>query len=325
MTSLISSRLGVDASAICLIPQTAQISPKEQRTVLRRLHPNVFCNKKIDFIQSISPYVMILFLYFNYSRIDRHFDEICKGESGAETSLISESAKVALIFGFYLLCAKTAEFLTDQFDLYRINKIIDIDPRFQNLVLLLPSPIEQKLVTNSSLLKENIERAHLVFKKIDEMGIYIRNNPLRNNKMGYCKKKDYEWVSTVNKLRAAYSSDLKIYAAEIEKAKTGHCEECAILIKVYAEKMFPDMGVDLFMIKGGDHLFPVIGRKTQTEKRGLFNPESVVCDYWTGAIFPATEAQERLLACTGLRASTPGPYPVVQKFNPNLYEVVKSP
>lgn len=78
--------------------------------------------------------------------------------------------------------------------------------------------------------------------------------------------------------------------------KLGNCEEYANVLARQLMEMQPGSFIETYYIANGDHRFTVLGRAAKSDSS---NPETwgesaVICDAWTGEVYPASEAWERL-------------------------------
>ncbi|MHB1949821.1 MAG: hypothetical protein ACYCQI_17120 [Gammaproteobacteria bacterium] len=91
----------------------------------------------------------------------------------------------------------------------------------------------------------------------------------------------------------------KIHKALVKFAiqhKLGNCEEYANVLAKQLMEMQTDFRIETYCIANGDHRFAVLGRDAKSDP---LHPETwgesaVICDAWTGEVYPAGEAWERL-------------------------------
>jgi len=58
----------------------------------------------------------------------------------------------------------------------------------------------------------------------------------------------------------------------------------------------PELRAELFYLEGGNHVFLVLGRNPSSDpsKYKEWGGEAVICDTWSGKVFPASEIESKL-------------------------------
>lgn len=106
------------------------------------------------------------------------------------------------------------------------------------------------------------------------------------------------------------SLDVEIKAEEAIKSKIGTCEDFAKVAWYFLKEKEIAVAADLWRIQNGDHIFLVIGK----------GDDRVVCDAWSGKIYPFTAIEQELKAfrCIGYQNTSLN---VCTFFNSKVHEV----
>ena len=102
------------------------------------------------------------------------------------------------------------------------------------------------------------------------------------------------------------------YMKEILKYKIGNCEELSLV------GLFQDKNILCVHILHGDHVFLIVGSKTQnpSDYKNL-GPDAVICDPWTGREYSASMLEEYLFSYAGGVKFNEVLYTKVKKFSPS--------
>lgn len=79
--------------------------------------------------------------------------------------------------------------------------------------------------------------------------------------------------------------------ADCKKFSIGNCYELALMALDYMIRNHPHVNAEVYSISGGDHVFLVIGRKSDSDpaKPETWGDEAYICDPWSNNVYPAKE------------------------------------
>ncbi|MEI8125954.1 MAG: hypothetical protein WCG42_09370 [Parachlamydiaceae bacterium] len=79
--------------------------------------------------------------------------------------------------------------------------------------------------------------------------------------------------------------------ANCKKLAIGNCHELAQMALHYMITEQPDVNAEVYYIKGGDHVFLVVGRKIKSapHRPDTWGDEAYICDPWSNNVYPANE------------------------------------
>jgi hypothetical protein len=130
--------------------------------------------------------------------------------------------------------------------------------------------------------------------------------------------------TSLDLVREKNSSDksLKSNVEKIIKYKTGNCDEMSKVGYYVARDNAP---VEIVKIRGGDHIFLIIGRNQASQLSDYKNwgSQAAICDVWTGAYYPASEIEKYLLDYVELMRWDNMQWTVVRNFNPAIQTIAK--
>jgi hypothetical protein len=134
-----------------------------------------------------------------------------------------------------------------------------------------------------------------------------------------CNRKcEYEYLLfKENKL--ANSFERRIQKAKCcKRTFVGNCTETATAAFLYLlKKRRPNLKVDIFYIKKGNHAILVIGRdwNSNPDDPATWGPNAIVVDVWARKIYPASQISNFLEDFTGVDSLS---QPILKKFDPSV-------
>lgn len=86
----------------------------------------------------------------------------------------------------------------------------------------------------------------------------------------------------------------------------GNCHELAVMALKYILDNEPKIDAELFRIKGGDHVFLVVGRNNNSNTRDplSWGENAYICDPWSDKVYPAKEYKSQLSNYEGVTRTT---------------------
>ena len=83
--------------------------------------------------------------------------------------------------------------------------------------------------------------------------------------------------------------------ADCKKFSIGNCHELALMALDYMVRNQPRVNAEVYSIKGGDHVFLVIGRANDSDPRKpeTWGDNAYICDPWSDAVYPAKDYLEK--------------------------------
>lgn len=79
--------------------------------------------------------------------------------------------------------------------------------------------------------------------------------------------------------------------ADCKKFSIGNCHELALMALDFMIRNKPEVNAETYSIKGGDHVFLVIGRNKDSDplKPETWGDDCYICDPWSDSVYPAKE------------------------------------
>lgn len=74
----------------------------------------------------------------------------------------------------------------------------------------------------------------------------------------------------------------------------GNCYEMSAIVKYFFLKFYPEKALFVELVDFGNHVFVVIGRKHESPCYKDWAEEAVICDPWSGEVYPAAMIPEKL-------------------------------
>lgn len=158
--------------------------------------------------------------------------------------------------------------------------------------------IEDFTTDNNNVLARNLTLSREIIEFVGKRVIFSDTYPNRQS-FGFIINNF--WITTFYQLRC-YVREVPGTKSlnRVETTKAGNCYEMANLGLLYPSG---SVNVELFELKDPcDHIFLVVGRdpKTNPENPSEWNPETVICDPWAQAYYPASRYTEFLMNYKGL-------------------------
>lgn len=107
------------------------------------------------------------------------------------------------------------------------------------------------------------------------------------------------------------------------KYKCGNCHEFSCAVVHYLRKLDPGLGAEMVRIANGDHVFVVIDRKPDSEIKNVaqWGESAVVCDAWSGDVYPADQLPFKLMCFDRIRYKDNGSLNILNTFNPRFHRL----
>jgi hypothetical protein len=126
--------------------------------------------------------------------------------------------------------------------------------------------------------RKNIRAANLNFR-------FKTKNPRKDG-----SKKIKSYISD-----EGYKETVLSEAHRTKEYGVGNCHELAYLAKHHLMENHPELtSAEVFYCKGGDHVFLVIGRGTKSNNYQDWDENAVICDPWSGDVYPATHIPQMM-------------------------------
>jgi len=96
---------------------------------------------------------------------------------------------------------------------------------------------------------------------------------------------------------STFSKKNLIAIAEVaEECNIGTCLEMSAVAFKHSIQNKPGLQAELFFLEGGNHVFLVLGRTPSSDpsKYKEWGGEAVICDTWSGKVFPASDIESKL-------------------------------
>ncbi|MCH9625889.1 MAG: hypothetical protein S4CHLAM123_10740 [Chlamydiales bacterium] len=189
----------------------------------------------------------------------------------------------------------------------------------------------QNLKFGSSELHQNLESAQKIIKQVQDTIFYSSNYPQRSKVIRKFSKQG----RADSIFRALYEDEIKVGRKKLQyvrqsnifdtKNKVGNCGEMAVCGLYYARQL--KIAAERWYIGGGDHTFLVIGHSQSSWSSNYRSWDSVavICDPWSGSLFPVTHIEMYLKNYIGL-SKINGIYKTqIESFDPRKHELLRSP
>lgn len=114
----------------------------------------------------------------------------------------------------------------------------------------------------------------------------------------------------------------------VKQKHTGNCLEHTLLVFSYLRDRQYQGNVEVICIKNGDHVFIVLGRNpaSDVDDYKTWGPNSVVCDAWKGAVYPASDIENclgdsRKILPAYRRRYSHFVYYIITNYNPHFHQL----
>jgi hypothetical protein len=109
-----------------------------------------------------------------------------------------------------------------------------------------------------------------------------------------------------------------------KKYSLGNCHELALMALDYVVHSAPDVEAEVVHIKGGDHVFLVVGRKINSDikRPETWGDNAYICDPWADDVYPASEFLTKTKNFYRVKDLSTETYTnFVQNFNPLTHTI----
>jgi hypothetical protein len=115
--------------------------------------------------------------------------------------------------------------------------------------------------------------------------------------------------------------DVKTMAEVTRKHGYGNCGEYAALTMDTLKNIEPGLRVEIFFEAGGNHGFVVIDREKSSDplNPSTWGDDAVICDAWSGEVYPAIEGLWRLRSCNNFVFPNKDRYNHIPSYNPRCH------
>ena len=182
-------------------------------------------------------------------------------------------------------------------------------------------------------MSSKFEALALSAKKYSRSQILEGATQLQNNSYHIIKQKHLrEATSAVRKMAqneefsSGIDSAIILFANRISACKKfslGNCFEYALLALEYVVENQSDVNAEVFEIKGGDHVFLVIGRTKWSNPQvptSLGN-EAYICDPWSDSVYPAKDYMDKTKNFFFTISEDGRQINHTQNFNPKMHKM----
>ena len=122
---------------------------------------------------------------------------------------------------------------------------------------------------------------------------------------------------------STFSKKNLLAIAEVaEECNVGTCLEMSAVAFKHSIQNKPELRAELFFLEGGNHVFLVLGRNPSSDpsKYKEWGGEAVICDAWSGKVFPASEVESKLKNFVRESETPEGnPRTILEPFNPEKH------
>lgn len=195
-----------------------------------------------------------------------------------------------------------------------IDNVMILDDEIQNQrqkAYSLLAGIIIKCVNDENYLKENIELKHLTNKKLLSGITKYSLSTLKSND---------EKVDSIIKFSTSITQGIFDKATHFFKKNSGNCGDLANIV---IGMNTPGYAIrkEIYHIVNGGHVFVVFGREIDSKENDYttWGETSVVCDPWTGKIFPASSGEFGTYFDLNTIIDSKQKYNIVTSFNPHFH------
>ena len=122
---------------------------------------------------------------------------------------------------------------------------------------------------------------------------------------------------------STFSKKNLLAIAEVaEECNVGACLEMSAVAFKHSIQNKPGLRAELFYLEGGNHVFLVLGRNPPSDpsKYKEWGGEAVICDTWSGKVFPSSEIESKLKNFVRESETPEGnPRTILEPFNPEKH------
>lgn len=186
--------------------------------------------------------------------------------------------------------------------------------------------VELELNSQNSRLINNLKIGAYISNAARKIILESGTHPQLND---YDKTKQDEILNQVHQMRTQ-TDNAPISTDKVENVthytseyKTGNCHEFSYLALGILRKIDPGLNGDVFTIRRGDHVFLVIDRDPNSDPANpaTWGEHAVVCDSWSGAVYPAAEIPFKLKNFSYYILQDKSRLNVISSFNPRFHEL----
>ncbi|GEM_PF-2230236 len=171
----------------------------------------------------------------------------------------------------------------------------------------------------NSLMSEHIELGKKIIAFVNERIFYSANYPNR--------RKDSPSLPDLERMLGFIRADGIDLEESLDRAAKLHVGNCVEMAEIGFR--YPKTGgvrIEKAEIDNGDHWFLIIGRNLSSDPRMIasWDPETVICDPWASACFPANLHKHLLKDFLYVKmgdSMNPEPVPVVLPFDPATQQI----
>jgi len=117
------------------------------------------------------------------------------------------------------------------------------------------------------------------------------------------------------------TKNIQKIAAVAKKVGIGTCLEMSAVALDYCVQKKTSQNAELFYLEGGNHVFLVLGRDKMSQPSDLkrWGAHAVICDTWSGKVFPASEIESKLKNFVQNKTIKDRVITVLEPFNPKRH------